>query len=182
MIAVFWRPMATMVLTVAALSARAEGSKNLTPGSKTRNASGNLATGENDFVGYLQHNDNNGATVNSAQFLKRNRPAEQRLYTYLKNAETLYYGVRRVGTNNGVANSRLRLQLKYLTAGNVEVTVKTSYLEANAATAAGTVNLAANQVGLIATPQEATVGPRYDGTAPAGATAPLSGRGRNVAD
>ncbi|SDX83627.1 T9SS type A sorting domain-containing protein [Hymenobacter psychrophilus] len=144
-------------------SVRAEGSKNLTPGTASPAAP---VTGPNDRVGFLQHNDG----ANSNLFLKENSAATERLYIHMKPSETLYFGVRRV-RSNGNDNRRLRLQLKYLdNTGAIQI-AKTSYLNQLAASTQGQVNLAANQVGLINTPAEAAVGPRYQ----AGATGPSGG-------
>lgn len=150
---------------VGAAGAQAEGSKNLTPGTGTRGT----ATGVNNYIGYLQHDDN-GSQRNSAQFLKKNSPAEQRMYVRMKPGETLYFGVRRIRSND-VDNGRLRLEVKYLDANNVVQTGGTYFLTAQAAASQGIVNLAPNQPGLINTPEEAAAGPRYE----AGASGPIAG-------
>ncbi|QJX46348.1 T9SS type A sorting domain-containing protein [Hymenobacter taeanensis] len=147
-------------------AAWAEGSKNLTPGIGTRGT----ATGKNNYIGYLQHNDG-GVTdpnSNSKYFLKEGAPADQRLYIRVKAGETLYYGVRRVRTNSGNPG-RLRLQLKYSPTGTTETVVNTNYLEplAPQPTAQEQPNLAAGP-GVIATPEEAAAGPRYTGGPTAG--------------
>ncbi|MCA8832033.1 T9SS type A sorting domain-containing protein [Hymenobacter pini] len=157
------------VLSLRAWQAQAEGSKNLTPGTGNRGT----ATGTNNFVGYLQHDDGapTSATSNSRYFLKEGAPADQRLYVRMNGGETLYFGVRRVRTNDGVNNGRLRLQVKYLNATGTEQVAFTGYLEPQTATAEGGVNLAPNQPGFIATPEEAAAGPRYQ----AGNTTPADG-------
>jgi len=145
-------------------STQAEGSKNLTPGTSTRGT----ATGVNNFVGYLQHNDNE-AQINSNQFLKKDSPANQRMYIRMKPGETLYFGVRRI-RSNGAENTRLRLEVKYLDASNV-VQLGGSYFLTPQNANEGQINLAPNQMGLINTPAEAAVGPRYQ----AGAAGPAGG-------
>lgn len=156
----------TAALGVAgAATVRAEGSKNLTPGTGTRGT----ATGTNNYIGYLQHNDK-GTQDNSAQFLKKNSPAEERMYVRMKPGETLYFGVRRIRSND-VDNGRLRLEVKYLDNNNVIQTGGTYFLNAQAAASQGIVNLAPNQPGLINTPEEAAAGPRYE----AGASGPTAG-------
>jgi Secretion system C-terminal sorting domain len=151
--------------------AYAEGSKNLTPGTGNRGT----ATGVNNFVGYLQHNDGavTSPTSNSKYFLKEGAPADQRLYVRMNTGETLYFGVRRIRTNDAatINNGRLRLQVKYLDGNNAEQVASTHYLEPQTVSAQGAVNLAPNQPGYIATPEEAEAGPRYL----AGNTSPAAG-------
>lgn len=151
----------------AVSSAQAEGSKNLTPGTGTRGT----ATGANNYIGYLQHNDGtvSDANSNSRYFLKEGAPADQRLYIRVKTGETVYYGVRRIRTNDGTAAKRLRLQLKYTPSGTTQTVVNTSYLEplATQPTAQEQPNMAAGP-GVIATPEEAAAGPRYAGGPTAG--------------
>ncbi|RSK46249.1 T9SS type A sorting domain-containing protein [Hymenobacter perfusus] len=158
-------------LAAIAPEARAEGSKNLTPGTGTRGT----ATGANNFVGYLQHNDGDvaSATSNSRYFLKEGAPADQRLYVRMNGGETLYFGVRRIRSNDAAAvnNGRLRLQVKYLDGNNAEQVASTHYLEPQTTSTEGAVNLAPSQPGYIATPEEAAAGPRYL----AGNTSPAAG-------
>ncbi|RPD49697.1 T9SS C-terminal target domain-containing protein [Hymenobacter sediminis] len=156
----------TVSLGLAGLAAsRAEGSKNLTPGTGTRGT----ATGVNNYIGYLQHNDR-GSQDNSAQFLKKGSPATERMYVRMKPGETLYFGVRRIRSND-VDNGRLRLEVKYLDNNNVIQTGGTYFLNAQGASSQGGINLAPNQAGLINTPEEAAAGPRYE----AGASGPTAG-------
>ncbi|WP_139925466.1 T9SS type A sorting domain-containing protein [Hymenobacter sp. DG01] len=156
----------TTALTVmSAGAARAEGSKNLTPGTGNRGT----ATGVNNYIGYLQHNDN-GSQANSAQFLKKGSPATERMYIHMEPGETLYFGVRRIRTNDA-DNGRLRLEVKYLDNNNVIQTAGTYFLTAQAAGSQGVVNLAPDQAGLINSPEEAAVGPRYE----ARASGPIAG-------
>ncbi|WKN46314.1 T9SS type A sorting domain-containing protein [Tunicatimonas pelagia] len=67
----------------------AEGSKNLTP-----NNTGSTS-GSNQFIGYLQHDDGD----NSGDFFKPGASDTERVYIYISNGETLYYGFRRRQTN-----------------------------------------------------------------------------------
>ncbi|UYZ62684.1 T9SS type A sorting domain-containing protein [Hymenobacter weizhouensis] len=172
-----WQRLATTVVVAAGLTTavHAEGSKNLTPGTGGAGGRG-TATGVNNYIGYLQHDDNNvntGSQDNSRQFLKQGSPADQRLYIRIKASETLYYGVRRI-RSDGPENTRLRLQLKYLDVNGQEQIAQTTFLETLAAST-NNPNLAPNQAGRINSPEEAAVGPRYlsGGTAPAGGYSPL---------
>lgn len=146
-------------------SVQAEGSKNLTPGTGNRG----IATSSNNYVGYLQHDDG----ANSNDFLKANSPANQRLYIRVKANETLYYGVRRV-RSNGNDNGNLRLQIKYTLANGTEAVGNSNVLTAQAQATAELPNLAAGQVGVIATPEQAAAGPRYPNGGPAAGYSPLS--------
>lgn len=79
----------------------AEGSKNLSPtGSGT-------VTGTNQIVAYLQHNDGN----NSGNFLLPAATANERLYVYIRNGETLYYGIRRIANLFGATNGDLIIRI-----------------------------------------------------------------------
>ncbi|WP_426493384.1 T9SS type A sorting domain-containing protein [Hymenobacter sp. 102] len=91
----------------------------------------------------------------------------------MNGGETLYFGVRRVRTNDAASinNGRLRLQVKYLDGNNAEQVASTHYLEPQTTSTEGAVNLAPNQPGYIATPEEAAAGPRYL----AGNTSPAAG-------
>ena len=68
----------------------AEGSRDVTP------ARSGAATGNNQFIGYLQHDDGN----NSDLFMKPGASADYRLYVRMLPNETVYYGVRRIATNS----------------------------------------------------------------------------------
>lgn len=158
------RAVALVAAVAGALLAHAEGSKNLTPGTGTRGT----ATGTNNYIGYLQHNDGpvDAANSNSRYFLKENSPENQRLYIRVKVGETLYYGVRRVRTNEATGGNvgRLRLQLKYASITNPQVVVNTSILEPlNPAPAAQEQPNLAPGAGVIATPEQAAAGPNYTG-------------------
>ena len=149
------------------MHAFAEGSKNLTPGTVPRGT----AAGANNFVGYLQHDDggNSKAFTGSTGFLKPSSDPLERLYIHMEPGEILYYGVRRI--NSGVANSSLRLQLKY---GGSSLLVASTVLVPATGTNPNNATLAP-AAGVIATPEEAAVGPRYNsGTSPTGGYNPLT--------
>ncbi len=154
---------ATTFLAATALPASvlAEGSKNLTPGTGARGT----AAGVNNFVGYLQHDDGG----NSGNFLKPAATAAslERLYVHLEPGEKLYYGVRRIDCFT--TNTRLRLEVKY------GVTTAMSTILAPAPGPNPHNATLAPAPGVIATPEEAAVGPLYaaGGTAPAGGYDPL---------
>ncbi len=96
----------------------AEGSKNLTP------QSSGTSSGSNLFIGWLQHDD----ATRSDDFLKPGAPADQRLYIYIKSGETVYYGLRRVLTNDqSLRHEDLVLNLR----DNSGVLVNTSTLFAD---------------------------------------------------
>ncbi|MFT5642071.1 MAG: hypothetical protein ACI9A7_002178, partial [Cyclobacteriaceae bacterium] len=73
--------------------AMAEGSKNLTP--------------NNGDLGFLQHDDGG----NSNGFLKSTGTADERLYVFIKNGETFYYGLHRRLTNSGTTQDDLTILL-----------------------------------------------------------------------
>jgi len=161
-----------LALFMASPLARAEGSKNLTPGTGTRGT----ATGANNYIGYLQHDDGGNSRISTTTtgFLKPNSDPLERLYIHLEAGETLYYGVRRIATN-GTTNNRLRLQVKY---GISSVTTASSIiLEPNTTSPQSATLLPAR--GVIATPEEAAIGPKYvdvsgTATSPAGGYNPLA--------
>lgn len=163
------RALSTVAVLGFTLTAYAEGSKNLTPGTGNRGT----ATGSNNFVGYLQHNDGlpTSLTSNSKFFLKENAPADQRLYIRVKANETLYYGVRRIRSD--IDNGRLRVQLKYAPTSTSEALVNTSFLTPTATQTGNQPNLLAGP-GVIASPAEAAAGPRYPSGGPAAGYDPLS--------
>ncbi len=76
-----------------------EGSKDLTP-----SATG-TANGSNTFIGYLQTDDGG----NSGDFLKSTATDDEKLYVYIRNGETLYYGIRRF--NDGGTPRDLRITI-----------------------------------------------------------------------
>ena len=166
---------AAAVLLATALTpplAQAEGSKNLTPGTGTRGT----ATGANNYIGYLQHDDGGNSRISTATngFLKPGSDPLERLYIHLGAGETLYYGVRRIATN-GTASNRLRLEVKYAT--TTVITASSTILEPNTASPQSATLLPAR--GVIATPEEAAIGPKYvdvsgTATAPAGGYNPLA--------
>ncbi|WP_421898536.1 discoidin domain-containing protein [Marinoscillum sp.] len=77
----------------------AEGSKNLTPTYGTGDGTIN-----NNFIGYLCHSQESGITGN---FLEPGASADEKLYIYVKQGETLYMGLRRI---DPVTNDELRHQ------------------------------------------------------------------------
>lgn len=156
---------------MVSLLARAEGSKNLTPGTGTRGT----ATGANNYIGYLQHDDGGNSQISAATkgFLKPDSDPLERLYIHLETGETLYYGVRRIA--NGVASNRLRLEVKYGT--SPVITASSTILGPKTASPQSATLLPAR--GVIATPEEAAIGPKYvdvsgTATSPAGGYNPLA--------
>ena len=141
--------------------AHAEGSKDITPGTGSRG----IPNGVNNYIGYLQHDDGN----NSGKFLKPDATSLERLYVHLKPGEKLYYGVRR--TDAGNANSNLRLRVMY---GTGIEGATTTLVPATIATNSNNATLAAAP-GVIATPEQAAVGPMYANvnTSPIGGYNPL---------
>ncbi|SFQ51458.1 T9SS type A sorting domain-containing protein [Hymenobacter arizonensis] len=159
---------AVLAANLASPQAHAEGSKNLTPGTGTRGT----ATGANNFVGYLQHDDGGNSQISSSSkgFLKPDSDLLERLYIHVRPGETLYYGVRRINAGNN--NTRLRLELKRGN-GNNNNTI-TTYLSPASGTNLNNATLAV-AAGVINTPEEAAIGPKYQGgTAPAGGYTPLT--------
>jgi hypothetical protein len=157
---------------MASSLARAEGSKNLTSGTGTRGT----ATGANNYIGYLQHDDggNSRAFTGSPGFLKPDSDPLERLYIHLETGETLYYGVRRIATN-GTTSNRLRLEVKYGTSS--VITASSTILEPNTASPQSATLLPAR--GVVATPEEAAIGPKYvdvsgTATSPAGGYNPVA--------
>ena len=140
---------ALWILSILGNAARAEGSKNLTPGTNPTAA----ATGPNDHIGYLQHGDGNG---NSNNFLLPGATDEERLYVRMLPGDTLFYGVRRRNTNDNVTfyHLRLRVMLADNTPGQTIILAPTSVGTNNNAPLTATN-------GVIASYAEATAGPRY---------------------
>jgi len=82
----FLLQLASIFLTISGVFA--EGSKNLTPSYGTGDGTTN-----NNFIGYLCHSQEGGITGN---FLVPGASADERLYVYMKQGETLYMGLRRI--------------------------------------------------------------------------------------
>ncbi|MEQ9023448.1 MAG: hypothetical protein RLN82_11965 [Pseudomonadales bacterium] len=84
----------------------AEGSKNLTPTYGTGDGTIN-----NNFIGYLCHSQESGITGN---FLEPGASADEKLYIYVKQGETLYMGLRRIDpvTNNELRHQDLTIVLR----------------------------------------------------------------------
>ncbi len=106
------------------LNSHAEGSAQLTPNDGGSSSGSNVT---NTFVGYLQHDDGG----NSRSFMKPSTYSgydkDHRLYIYVEDGETLYYGIRRRTTNGGNNQQDLILTLKYEESGTV-FTVRTDTL------------------------------------------------------
>lgn len=165
------RPFPAAALFVAALTAlpgplRGEGSAQLTPNNGGSTSGSNVT---NTFVGYLQHED--GANSNS--FLKPSTYGgfneDHRLYVRLLDGETVYYGVRRIPTNNAGNQQDLILTLRH-GAGAGTIVARDTLARNTGSTRQSTL-LA--QPGVIGTPAEALAGPRVGGV-PAGGYDPLS--------
>ncbi|WP_310395423.1 T9SS type A sorting domain-containing protein [Hymenobacter sp.] len=163
---IFTKLLPAVLLAVSVFSplVRAEGSKNITPGTAPRGT----ATAVNNFIGYLQHDDgaNSRAFSGSPGFLKPNSNALERLYIHMEPGEKLYYGLRRVPTETN-DNTRLRLEVKYGT-----TTASSTILEIATGTNPRNATLAPAP-GVIATPEEAAVGPRFNAGLPATGYNPL---------
>ncbi|SMD31950.1 Por secretion system C-terminal sorting domain-containing protein [Reichenbachiella faecimaris] len=93
--------LAALILTSWSWNVYSEGSKNLTPSNT------GVVNGTNTFVGYLEHD----AAGFSGDFLHSDAVAEERVYVYIKAGETLYWGLRRVPTNDGNTNQDLTVVL-----------------------------------------------------------------------
>ncbi|NVO83485.1 T9SS type A sorting domain-containing protein [Hymenobacter terrestris] len=141
-------------------SAKAEGSKNLTPGTANPVAPAN---GPNDRVGFLQHNDG----ANSNNFLLPAASANERMYVRMQPGDTLFYGLRR--TASGEQNDRLRLRI--VDAGT---TLQTTTLQIDGGTNINNARLAPAP-GVIANYGEAATGPRLKGFVGGLPTLPASG-------
>jgi len=118
----------------------AEGSKNLTP------ANTGSQNGTNTFVGYLQTDDGG----NSDNFLKSDATDDEKLYVYIRNGETLYYGIRR--RDEGGTPRDLRITIY----NSSNVVVMQTILQQNGADA----NELVAAPGVIASYAEAAAGPR----------------------
>ncbi|MEP4093894.1 T9SS type A sorting domain-containing protein [Reichenbachiella sp.] len=80
---------AIAILAIWSEYAFSEGSKNLTPSNT------GTATGTNTFVGYLEHDVNAGG-IDTRNFFDPQAPVDERVYVYIKNGETLYWGLGRL--------------------------------------------------------------------------------------
>ncbi|WP_147320816.1 hypothetical protein [Hymenobacter lapidiphilus] len=141
-------------------SVKAEGSKNLTPGTANPVAP---VTGPNDRVGFLQHNDG----ANSNNFLLPAASIDERMYVRMQPGDTLFYGLRR--TASGVQNDRLRLQIM-----DVGATLQTTTLQIDGGTNTNNARLAPAP-GVIASYGEAAAGPRLKGFVGGVPTLPATG-------
>ncbi|MBC6610909.1 T9SS type A sorting domain-containing protein [Hymenobacter sp. BT507] len=151
------------MLHTVVYEAKAEGSKNLTPGTAARTA----ANTANDYVGYLQQNDGS----NTREFLNEGSPAAERMYVHVEPNETVYYGVHRMNYNT--VHASLRIQLRFTPAGASTInTVMTTQINPATGTNPNNALLAAGP-GVIDNYAQASVGPNYNG-AVAGGYNPLS--------
>ena len=140
---------ALWILSILGNAVRAEGSKNLTPGTNPTAA----ATGPNDHIGYLQHGDG----LNSNNFLLPSASPEERLYVHLLPGDTLFYGVRRRNTERDKPvfyHLRLRVMLDENMPGQTTILAPTTIGRTENAPLAATN-------GVIASYAEAAAGPRY---------------------
>ncbi|QCR21942.1 T9SS type A sorting domain-containing protein [Pontibacter sp. SGAir0037] len=148
------------VVLLVPLLVHAEGSKQLTPNTTTN--------GSTDFnntsVGYLQHDDgsiSNGFLKPSTWTLGNTRFTEDyRLYVRLKPGETVYYGVRRIKTNETATQSNLILTLKYGTGAGTQVNTTTLTRNTNSTNQS---SLNTGQNGVIGSTAQARNGPNYGG-------------------
>lgn len=146
-------------MSATALGTKAEGSKNLTPGTNTASA-----TGANDYIGYLQTGDGG----NSSNFLVPAASATQRLYVHLKTNDTLFYGIRRFDSGDAHTRLRLRVMENTTTAG------QTTFLPVATGTNPNGALLAPGP-GVIGAYAEAAVGPRYKALVSGQPTLPATG-------
>lgn len=93
---------APIILILWSWYAHSEGSKNLTPSNT------GTATGTNTFVGYLEHDVNAGG-VDGRDFFDAQAPVDERVYIYIRNGETLYWGLNRFTA--GATNQELTVAL-----------------------------------------------------------------------
>lgn len=91
-----------ILLTLWSDFAYSEGSKNLTPSNT------GAATGVNSFIGYLEHDVNAGG-IDTRNFFDPQAPVDERVYVYIKQGETLYWGLNRFSA--GAANQQLTVAL-----------------------------------------------------------------------
>ncbi|UOR05157.1 T9SS type A sorting domain-containing protein [Hymenobacter aerilatus] len=152
-------PILGLLLCAGRYEVKAEGSKNLTPGTTSPRAATNAT---NDYVGYLQQNDGN----NTREFLNEGSSAAERMYVHVEPNETVHYGVHRMNYNN--THTSLRIQLRYISAGTSTInTVMSTQINPATGTNPNNALLAAGP-GVIDNPAQASVGPNYDGTVTGG--------------
>lgn len=142
-------------LVLFSFSAFAEGSKNLAP-----NTSGGTATGTNDFVGYLEHDAVfGGGSFNTTNFFDPQAPVNERVKIYMRNGETLYWGLHRIPTGDGNANQQLTVALfRDGDTPGVDTPVATWLLDDNEATT-NNASFFAGAAGVIDSEAEAAAGP-----------------------
>ena len=83
-----------------------EGTKNLAP-----NGTG-TATGTNQLIAYLVHDEPDAPTGVGGNFLNPNATADERLYVHIKDGETLYLGLRRIPNIFGNTNQDLTILIR----------------------------------------------------------------------
>ncbi|MEO9967060.1 MAG: T9SS type A sorting domain-containing protein [Reichenbachiella sp.] len=126
-----------------------EGSKNLTP------ANTGTATGTNTFIGYLEHDVNAGG-IDTRNFFDPQAPVNERVYVYINDGETLYWGLNRFSA--GATNEQLTVALFEIgeTPG-VDAPVATWLLDDDEGTTDNSTFVDGS--GVIHTYAEATAGP-----------------------
>lgn len=156
-----------LLLILAPFMVLAEGSKNLTPGNKG-NPSPKHST--NTISGYLQHDDNGDMvdgiiTVNSGSFLKPSTfsgfggfTEDHRLFIHVKAGETLYYGVRRIPTNNNNSGNQRDLVLTLRYGAGAGTIVKQDILRRDTGSPNHSM-LRSGQAGVIETKAQVANGP-----------------------
>ena len=149
------------VLLLLCSTARAEGSKDLTPDSLTSSIS--ASSKNNNYVGFLQHDDNQTNAPRSFGFLKPSSNAfftkDHRLKVHLEPGDTLFFGVRRIPTNSGgdQGNLTITLQVELPIFGNF--TLKSVTLQRDTSSIKDATLLA--QKGVINSKAECSIGPLY---------------------
>lgn len=115
---------AALFLAAWSWNTLAEGSKNLTPSNT------GTATGTNTFIGYLEH-DTNAGGIDTRTFFDPQAPVDERVYVYMKDGETLYWGLNRIDV--GSTNQDLTVALfEFGDTPGVETPVSTWSLSASA--------------------------------------------------
>ncbi len=132
-----------------------EGSKNLNP-----NSSGGVATGTNDFIGYLEHDAVfGGGAFNSTNFFDPQAPVNERVKIYIRDGETLYWGLRRIVMTAG-ASTHQQLTVALFEEGatpGVDTPVATWLLDDDEGTTDNATFVAG--AGVIQTAAQALAGP-----------------------
>ena len=139
----------------------AEGSKQLTPDTLSSTISGSSKS--NRYIGFLQHDDNGGGQPRSFGFLKPSTnpffEPSHRLKVHLEPGDTLFYGLRRIPTNESGNQADLIIKLRVEIPGAGVFTVRTDTLKRNQSSTKQSKLLA--QAGVINSKAENQVGPLY---------------------